>query len=351
MGGGAEKKALEILQYFNEQGYNAHLIVLSSKKIHFDITNIKNIWFADKHYKKPLFGFMELQRKAQALDTQIKLLEERFGKFDVIFANLFGVHRLFYKLNYKKVLYVVHSDPWLEVTHNKKFLRRWKDKIEFKKVYRDKKIICVSKGIRATLTERFGLKEDNINVIYNPFNFNEIREKSNEFDVDFDDYIIHVGRFHPQKRHDILFESFKKMKIKHKLVLLCQDSEELQYLIVKYDLEGKVIVAGFKQNPYPYIKKAKLLLLTSDYEGLPTVLIEALALNVPVVSTNCPTGPNEILTGTLENYLAEVANPDDIVKKSLQALEIKRYTAFGLEIFSFKKYEENLRKIILEMFL
>ncbi|AHF02220.1 hypothetical protein THIAE_04185 [Thiomicrospira aerophila AL3] len=193
---------------------------MSSKKIHFDISNIENIWFADKYYKKPIFGFMELQRKAQALDFQIKILEEKFGRFDLILARLYGTHRLFAKLNYEQVFYSIHSDPWVEATHNKNLSKTIKSIASFKRVYKNKKIVCVSKGIKYTLVNKFSLNEKDITIIYNPFKFEDIIKKSTEYKVEIeDDYIVHVGRFHPQKRHDILFESYKKMKTEHKLVL------------------------------------------------------------------------------------------------------------------------------------
>lgn len=70
---------------------------------------------------------------------------------------------------------------------------------------------------------------------------------------------------------------------------------KIKELVTSLNLENQVIFTGFKSNPYPLLSKAKGLILSSDYEGLPTVILEALALKVPVISTDCPSGPNEIL--------------------------------------------------------
>jgi glycosyltransferase involved in cell wall biosynthesis len=239
----------------------------------------------------------------------------------------------------------VHSDPWIEAIHNKSSIKKIKTIKEFVKTYKDKKIITVSKGIKETLVSKFKTNPSNVTVIYNPFDFEEILKKSIEFDVDFD-YVVHVGRFHPQKRHDILFESFKKMNTDLKLVLLCHESEELKNLIENYALKDRVVVIGFKQNPYPYIKKAKLLILTSDYEGLPTVLIEALSLNVPVVSTNCPTGPREILKDDLSQFLCKYQDTDDIAEKANLALQnYPDIKTIHIDKFSFNAYVKLLEAL------
>lgn len=82
----------------------------------------------------------------------------------------------------------------------------------------------------------------------------------------------------------------------------------MEYIKTK-GLEQRVILKDFTSNPYPYIKNSKGLVLSSRLEGLPTVLIEALALGVPVASTDCPTGPKEILTDELAEFLSPV---DDV---------------------------------------
>jgi glycosyltransferase involved in cell wall biosynthesis len=82
-----------------------------------------------------------------------------------------------------------------------------------------------------------------------------------------------------------------------------EQTEEIKRLIHHYNLEDRVVITGFKQNPFPYIHQALALLLTSDYEGLPTVIIEALICGTPVVSYDCPSGPREILNASLSEFL------------------------------------------------
>jgi glycosyltransferase involved in cell wall biosynthesis len=94
-------------------------------------------------------------------------------------------------------------------------------------------------------------------------------------------------------------------------------------MIKDRQLEDRVINLGFKQNPYKYIKNASLLVLSSDREGLPTIVIESLILGTPVVSTDCPTGPSEILTGDLAYWLVPVQNPSVLAAKIDKALDMK----------------------------
>jgi len=85
-------------------------------------------------------------------------------------------------------------------------------------------------------------------------------------------------------------------------------------------IKEQVEILGFMKNPYPVIKNAKLLILSSEREGLPTVLVEALILGTPVVSTNCISGPSEILTEDLSHYLSKVNDAEDLADKIAKAL-------------------------------
>ena len=128
----------------------------------------------------------------------------------------------------------------------------------------------------------WAIKENSCRTIYNPFNFSNIRSRSLEYQVEEKNYIIHVGRFDIQKRHDILLKAYKKSKISENLMLIGDYNNPLGKktldMIIRMDLEKRVILKGTLENPYPYIGGAKALILSSDYEGLSTVIIEALIL-------------------------------------------------------------------------
>jgi glycosyltransferase involved in cell wall biosynthesis len=159
-------------------------------------------------------------------------------------------------------------------------------------------------------------------VIYNPFDIGSLRREAAEApgDLPVEPYIVHVGAFRREKRHDILLQAYAKLRNPPLLKLFCDYHKELADLIDAYGLRDKVEIFGFRKNPYPYIRQAKLLVLSSEREGLPGVLIETLILQTPVVSTDCISGPSEILTGKLRNYLAEVNNPKELSEKMQYAL-------------------------------
>ena len=110
-------------------------------------------------------------------------------------------------------------------------------------------------------------------------------------------YIVNVGKFKQQKRHDVLIKAYAKANVQEKLVLVGTGEllEASQRLVKELGIEDKVVFTGFKKNPYPYMKHAKFMVLSSDFEGLGLVILESLALGTPVISTDCPSGPNEIL--------------------------------------------------------
>jgi glycosyltransferase involved in cell wall biosynthesis len=89
-------------------------------------------------------------------------------------------------------------------------------------------------------------------------------------------------------------------------------------LVVELNLEEKVVFLGFQENPFPYIKHAKFKVLTSDWEGFALVIAEALVLGTPVISTDCPSGPSELLP---PHNLVPVGDIDTLAKKMDEAME------------------------------
>lgn len=110
-------------------------------------------------------------------------------------------------------------------------------------------------------------------------------------------YIVHVGKFKTEKRHDILLKAFAQSSFQGHLVLIGQGAlrPDVEKLANDLGIQHRVIFAGQLTNPFPAIKNAQLLVLSSDFEGLGMVLLEAVALGTPTLRTDCPCGPNEIV--------------------------------------------------------
>lgn len=175
----------------------------------------------------------------------------------------------------------------------------------YRRIYGAKNLIAVSHGVAEDLRRKLGLTHANIVLLHNPFDVDEIRRLAAETPAGLahEPYILHVGRFVPQKRHDLLFNAWRLAALPHKLILLTPPTPALDALIAAAGLAGSVIVAGFQANPYPWMRGADALVLCSDHEGLPNVLIEALICGTRIVSTDCPSGPREIMTGALARFL------------------------------------------------
>ena len=175
----------------------------------------------------------------------------------------------------------------------------------YRDLYVSRRLVAVSHGVAADMQAQFGIDRERLRVIANPFDFAAMRALAAEPCParPSGPYILHVGRFATQKRHDLLLAAFAQADLPHTLVLLTPPDAKLNALIAQHGLQRRIAIADFQANPYPWMAGADLLVLCSDHEGLPNVLIEALACGTRVVSTDCPSGPREILGGELAQWL------------------------------------------------
>jgi glycosyltransferase involved in cell wall biosynthesis len=167
------------------------------------------------------------------------------------------------------------------------------------------KIVAVSQGVADDLPRVTGLNRDRIRTIYNPVITPDLEEKAQApldhpwFAPGEPPVILAVGRLVPQKDFPTLIRSFAKLRQTRtaRLIVLGEGSERssLEALVRELNLEQDVSLPGFVLNPYPYMARASAFVLSSRWEGLGIVLIEAMYLGTPVVSTDCPHGPREIL--------------------------------------------------------
>ena len=205
--------------------------------------------------------------------------------------------------------------------------------------------------------------EKNFNIqvdcIFNPLDLREIIKKSkykiknNFYDKGF--RIINIGRMTEQKDQITILKAINilKDKFKFKLIILGRGSEKERLLefIKKNKLEKLVKLIDFIENPYPYLKSANLFVLSSKYEGLPNVLLEAASLKKLIISTDCPTGPREILNNGKGGILFSVGNYEELSRKILLCYRNKK--KFNIKIKhnfkNLKRYDfnENINKYFL----
>ncbi len=166
-------------------------------------------------------------------------------------------------------------------------------------------IVAVSQGVADDLAQITRLSSDRIQVIYNPIVLPELFTLAQEpvehswFKPGEPPVILGVGRLHPQKDFPTLIRAFAEVrKVQQARLMILGDGPERQSLtdlISELGLTEDVALPGFVQNPYAYMAKAAVFVLSSAWEGLGNVLVEAMAVGTSVISTDCESGPEEIL--------------------------------------------------------
>lgn len=193
--------------------------------------------------------------------------------------------------------------------------------------------------------------------VYNPFNAIAIKNCSDK-KVNFNFFskkninIITVGRLTDQKDHMTLLKSFLliKKEIRPKLLIIGKGfmHEHLREFIKQNKMKKNVKLFGYCKNPHPYIKKADIFVLSSKFEGLPNVLIEAQFLKKYIISSNCPTGPREIL---LNGKAGDLFQTENYVKLSKLISNYKKKNTYnkikiGFENLHRFDYEINCKKYL-----
>ena len=214
------------------------------------------------------------------------------------------------------------------------------------------KILTVSKSIARVLEEDFNVKSEKIKTIYNPVILEEIKDKCQKeikhpfFEDERAQIIISVGRLVEVKRFDRLLRTFSLVREKKDRVYLIILGEgelrkELENLSLELRVDKWTDFVGFQSNPYAWIHKADVLVLSSDFEGFPNVILEAMACGTPVISTDCPSGPNEIIVNGKNGILVPTEDEKALAEATLKLLTNdnlrKRFSEEG------KKKAETLR--------
>lgn len=323
-GGGAEKVALNLYQGFKAfPDVECHIICLEPV-IDYDLPADIRLHMLNLPRRNIFTALFYKQWQARKIDNYIK---EHIGDPDLVLSNLTSVDKLM-KYSQLPVWHVIHNTTSIEY-----FLGKTPQQIvgirkKLERIYSRHPLVCVSRGVMNDLKANFSIRQP-IEYIYNPVDVEQVNslsyDESEKEEIDsLGDYIIHVGTFKEAKNHELLIKAYKSSGVAEKLVLLGRTSGgtygKIQGLIKEQGLQERVICPGFKPNPYPYMKRAKLFVLSSIFEGFSCVLTEALALKVPVVSTDCKSGPAEIIGDEYRHCLSPVNDVDALAANIRLAL-------------------------------
>ena len=248
-------------------------------------------------------------------------------------ANLIAcwAHRLF---GIKaKIFLGVHNTYSMEIKELS-CLRRYFRRRSIKKMYPlAHRILCVSKGVADDLAGIMGVDRSQLNVIYNPIVTQDFEQKAALpvehpwFQKSKQPVIMGAGRLTRQKDFPTLIKAFAivSSSVPCRLVILGEgdDRLSLQDLIRNLRLDDRVDLSGFVDNLPSYMKRARLFVLSSAWEGFGNVLVEAMSVGTPVVSTDCPNGPREILENGALGALVPTGEPEKLADAILDALRSK----------------------------
>lgn len=191
-------------------------------------------------------------------------------------------------------------------------------------------LVAVSTGVADDLARVTGVKRSEIKVIHNPI-VSESLIKSSQEDVGHEHFandnlpvILGVGRLIEQKDFRTLILAFRTvLEIRSARLLILGEGPQrkmLESLIQELDLGDLVSMPGFVKNPFSYMRRADVFVLSSRWEGFGNVIVEAMACGTPVVSTDCPNGPGEILEDGKWGQLVEVGSPDKMASAIIHTL-------------------------------
>jgi glycosyltransferase involved in cell wall biosynthesis len=311
-GGGAEKVILNIGAALRARGHEVHLVLLEDIVEH-TVPNTLTIHPLSQPKKRISRGALGKRLAARRLRRAMAALA-RPRPFDIVISTLPFADEIAILADLPRHWCRIANTLSIEIARLRqtapgKAVRRL---ARYRRLYGGRPLIAVSQGVVDDLRDSLGLTNVPIERVYNPFDFLAIRKLAREpANLPGRPYAIHVGRFAAQKRHDLLLDAWARPgTASHRLVLLTEPAAALRDMIAARGLVDRVFVAGFQPNPYPWIAAADVLVLCSDHEGLPNVLIEALILGTPVVSTDCPSGPREILGDAFPGALVPVNNAE-----------------------------------------
>jgi glycosyltransferase involved in cell wall biosynthesis len=298
-GGGAEKTLIHIMNGLSKDKYIIHFLIIDSPKIGDNKDEYQNMLKPHvlvKNLKIPL----KMKHYPKIFLKTIKALYEI--KPDIIFSTVIKANVL---ASFSSVFYFKNKALVLCETNNRSnFDFSLPFKIASRISYNNlaDAVVTKSQGLKNHMVEFFGTNSEKVKIIYNPIDLVDIKHKSSdEVELNKTDKLklVSAGRLEEQKDYPTLLRALKSLREERDFVCYILGKGSLQIdiqnMIDDYGLTEHVLLKGFQSNPYRYFKWADIFILHSKWEGFGNVILEAMAVGTPVISSDCDYGPEEII--------------------------------------------------------
>ena len=373
--GGLERVLIEVLQTIDREKFDIYLVIDDDcgeenifekdipKDIKYFFLKSEEMIRETEKYKarkknivyKLMYNLM-MEKENRIMYKNMQQILKELGEIDVIVDFDAGASKYIEKLDIKKKIVWIHNSiPNLKKKGSK--IKRFGKRLE-----KYDRVIAICDEMKEEIENIYPNLNGKVSRIYNPFNFERIEKLMNDeseltteqIKMLNEDYCIAIARLdNVQKDFLTLVRAYKNVKdsgIQDKLYIIGDgpSKEEIINEIKKLNLEENIKLVGLSKNPYVWLKKSKLFVHSSKYEGLPTVLIEALICNKMIISSNCPTGPKEILKGESCGKLFKVGDTEELGNYLVEFLSSEENREKYEKNVVIRKEEFNKNKVIKE---
>ena len=343
-GGGAERTVVNIVNNLNKNKFEVVLVLLNN-------TNNDYIDLVSEDVK---IRYLECNRIRYGIFKLRKAIVEE--KPDLLFSTLINNNLTLLAaklLTFRKIPTIVREASNRTASGKVSLLNKIITFISYN--FFAKEIIALSEGVREDLIYNFKISPRKIRVIYNPVEVDKIRLKSQDKITIFKEKsnvknIIAVGRLVEAKDYFTLLRAMKivlnKENVKLNIIGKGILEETLKKTSKDLGIDNSVQFLGFKTNPYKYMRESDLFVLSSKREGFGHVIVEAMAVGVPVISTNCNSGPAEIIKDDKYGVLVPVGDYKTLAKKIVELLRNENLRQYYREIGPQRARDFEAKKIV-----
>ena len=357
--GGAERMALNFLQRLDRDKFAPYLALFEGRGVFLDaVPEDVPIYQLGKRNR---FSFIPLVLKLgfstfRKVRPDVVLSFIEYTNFTVLLAR---------EISFISPPIVISERNQPSLYQARQRLRRLRRHVVAFTYRRADRIISISRGIMDDLRSSFGIPSSRIRVVHNSVDISAVQKLSREPVTEVDWFagstpvFINFSRLKPQKNYQLLIRAFTRVRKEQSCrLLILGDGEErsrLETLAEELGIVDDVAFLGYQENPFRFVARSHAFVLSSHHEGFGNVITEAMACGTPVISTRCPSGPDEIITDGESGLLVPVDDIEALAEAMKRILEDKdlhaRLSEAGLrraQDFTVEKMVESYESVLLE---